>query len=102
MDITNSAQRWPGYPVIGKVNGEEITLTEFNNTQQVLYSNSGADIYNQRSYLWELFRGKIHRKDRIRCLWLGVGDVELEDLQTVTILALRSSVSSFKTRRQVK
>ena len=82
MDITNSAQRGGrATPVIGKVNGEEITLTEFNNTQQVLYSNSGADIYNQRSYLWNYFVEKSIVKTESDALGLGVGDVELEDLQ---------------------
>ena len=82
MDITNSAQRGGrATPVLGKVNGEEITLTEFNNTQQVLYSNSGADIYNQRSYLWNYFVEKSILKSESNALGLGVGDVELEDLQ---------------------
>ena len=63
------------------MNGEEITLTEFNNTQQVLYSNSGADIYNQRSYLWNYFVEKSIVKTESDALGLGVGDVELEDLQ---------------------
>lgn len=67
--------------IIGKVNGERIDYRVFADTENVLYGNSGQDVFSRRESLWNFFVDKIIVQDLADKLGLGVGKAELNEIQ---------------------
>lgn len=65
---------------LGKVNGEEISLQEFNKVEQLVLSGSN-DIYAQRSSLWDFFVEDKILKQYASKMGLGIPVEELKSLQ---------------------
>lgn len=66
---------------LGKVNGEKIDYNAFARTEDLLYSNSTADVYARRNQLWNYFVEDILIRGEAEKLGLGVSKKELLDLQ---------------------
>ena len=67
--------------IIGEVAGEEIDYNEFSRVENILYGNSGEDVFARRDYLWDYFiEEKIVNKEADK-LGIGVSKDELIDLQ---------------------
>ncbi len=83
MDMTSSGGGRSGTTfTLGSVDGEDIDYTEFQNTQNVLYSGvTGSNIYDQRSFLWDYFVEKAIIEEEAKKNGLAIGDAELQDLQ---------------------
>jgi len=82
MDMLSSGA--PGQSsqfVLGKVNGEPIDWKVFSDTENRLYSNSGADVLGRREQLWNYFVDRMIVSEMSRDLGLGVGKAELQELQ---------------------
>jgi peptidyl-prolyl cis-trans isomerase D len=65
---------------MGKVAGQKIEYTEFQKTEQALYSGSG-DVYARRSSLWTYLVEKAIITKEAEALGLGVSDDEMAELQ---------------------
>lgn len=72
---------------LGKVNGQRIDWQVFSNTENRLYGNSGADVYQRKQQLWNYFVEKILIDEMAEDLGLGVGKEELVDLEFGTNLS---------------
>ncbi|MFN7116840.1 MAG: peptidylprolyl isomerase [Saprospiraceae bacterium] len=66
---------------LGKVDGEKIDWNDFARTEDLLYSNSTADVYARRNQLWNYFVEDIIVRNEAEALGLGVSKTELLDLQ---------------------
>lgn len=67
--------------VMGKVNGEKIDWRNFSRMEDVMYSNSSADPYDRRAYLWNYFIEQTLINKEAEKLGLGVSVTELKGLQ---------------------
>jgi peptidyl-prolyl cis-trans isomerase D len=65
---------------IGKVNGEDISLQEFNRVENLVLSGSN-DVYAQRNDLWNFFVENTILEQRTSKMGLGVPTEELDMLQ---------------------
>lgn len=65
---------------IGKVNGEEISLQEFNRVENIVLSGSN-DVFAQRNDLWNFFVENTILEQRTSKMGLGVPPEELDMLQ---------------------
>lgn len=65
---------------IGKVNGEDISLQEFNRVENLVLSGSN-DVYAQRNDLWNFFVENTILEQRTSKMGLGVPSEELDMLQ---------------------
>jgi peptidyl-prolyl cis-trans isomerase D len=82
MDMLSSGGPGGGNDTsLGKVNGERIDMQLFMETENVLYANSGQDVYVRRESLWNYFVDKIIVHEMADDLGLGVGKAELQELQ---------------------
>jgi len=67
--------------IAGTIEGEKVDWGEFNRAENILYSNSGGDVFARRAGLWNYFvEDKLVRKEA-EAMGLGVGKQELLDLQ---------------------
>lgn len=67
---------------IGEVNGKKINIQEFNEAENVLYRNSGANsTYSNKANLWNYFKNKALVETIADELGIAVGTEELLDLQ---------------------
>ncbi len=66
---------------LGKVDGEKIDWNDFARTEDLLYSNSQAEVYARRTQLWNYFVEDIIIRNEAEALGLGVSKTELLDLQ---------------------
>jgi peptidyl-prolyl cis-trans isomerase D len=66
---------------LGSVNGEKINWNDFARTEELLYSNSQADVYVRRNQLWNYYVENILVSQEAEKLGLGVSKPELLDLQ---------------------
>lgn len=67
--------------VVGEFNGEKLDWNQFSRTEQLLYGNSGGDVYSRRNALWNYFVEETLVKEEAEALGLGVSKDELMDLQ---------------------
>lgn len=82
MDMLSSGGPGGGNDTsLGKVNGERIDMQLFMETENVLYANSGQDVFVRRESLWNYFVDKIIVHEMAEDLGLGVGKAELQELQ---------------------
>jgi len=67
--------------IAGTIEGEKVDWGEFNRAENILYANSGGDVFARRASLWDYFvEDKLVRKEA-EAMGLGVGKQELLDLQ---------------------
>ena len=67
--------------IAGTIDGEKVDWGEFNRAENILYANSGGDVFARRAGLWNYFvEDKVVRKEA-EAMGLGVGKQELLDLQ---------------------
>ena len=66
---------------VGNVAGEKVDWNDFNRTEQILYGNSGGDIYSRRASLWNYYVEDALVRKEAEKLGLGVSTKELMDLQ---------------------
>ncbi|MEQ8702609.1 MAG: peptidylprolyl isomerase [Phaeodactylibacter sp.] len=83
MDMTSGQQSVFGssQTIVGDIEGKKLDWNQFYRTEQVLYGNSGGDLYSQRSQLWNYFVEEALVKEEAEALGLGVSKTELLDLQ---------------------
>ena len=83
MDMSSNSSRMSAKDqfTLGTVNGQTLDYREFQNLENVLYSNGSGDIYGQRNYLWNYVKNKAIANGEAEVLGLGVGIPELTELQ---------------------
>ncbi len=83
MDMTAGQQSLFGGSqfTVGKVEGEKIDWNRFNRVDQVIYGNSGAEVYSRRENLWNFFVEEILISNEAEGNGLGIGKTELLELQ---------------------
>lgn len=83
MDMTSGQQSVFGssQTIVGDIEGKKLDWNQFYRTEQVLYGNSGGDLYSQRSQLWNYFVEEALVQEEAEALGLGVSKTELLDLQ---------------------
>ena len=83
MDMTSGQQSVFGssQTIVGDIEGNKLDWNQFYRTEQVLYGNSGGDLYSRRSQLWNYFVEEALVQDEADELGLGVSRTELLDLQ---------------------
>jgi peptidyl-prolyl cis-trans isomerase D len=83
MDMTSGQQSIFGssQTTIGEFGGTDLDWNKFNRVEQVLYGNSGGDVYARRNQLWNYFVEEALVKEEAENLGLGVSVTELKDLQ---------------------
>ena len=69
-----------GQPDLGKVNGEEISIQDFNRVENLVLSG-GGDVYAQRNSLWDFFVEDKILKQYANEMGLNVSVEELKSLQ---------------------
>lgn len=67
---------------LGKVNGEKIDYREFQETERILYGNSGSDnVYANKTTLWNYFKNKTISETIAEEIGMGVSTEELLELE---------------------
>ena len=72
---------------IGKIDGENVDWNQFYNVEQMLYGNSGGDVFARRTALWNYFVEEKLVREQAEELGLGVSKDELIELQFGTNLS---------------
>ena len=82
MDIITNAERSAAGDIntLGRVNGQEIKRSEFDNYEKLIYSNSQGNTYQVRQQIWNHFVEDAIVAQEAEALGLGVGKEELVDL----------------------
>ncbi len=70
--------------IAGTIEGEKVDWGEFNRAENILYANSGGDVFGRRASLWNYFVEDKLVKKEAKAMGLGVGREELLDLQFST------------------
>lgn len=83
MDMTAGQQSLFGGSqfTVGNVEGEKLDWNKFSQVDQVIYGNSGAEVYSRRENLWNFFVEDILISRESESNGLGIGKPELLDLQ---------------------
>lgn len=83
MDMTSGQQSVFGssQTTMADIEGKRLDWNQFNRTEQVLYGNSGGEIFARRNQLWNYFVEEALVKEEAEALGLGVSSTELMDLQ---------------------
>ncbi|MCB0586903.1 MAG: peptidyl-prolyl cis-trans isomerase, partial [Phaeodactylibacter sp.] len=83
MDMTSGKQSVFGSSqfTIGEIDGEKVDWNQFNRVEQVLYGNSGGEVFSRRKQLWDYFVEEAIVKEEADALGLDVSRQELMDLQ---------------------
>jgi len=83
MDMFSGQQSvfGPDMTTMGEVEGTKVNINEFTRAEQLLYNNSGAEIFSRRDYLWNYFVEKAIIDQEAEALGIGVSRDELMDLQ---------------------
>jgi peptidyl-prolyl cis-trans isomerase D len=81
--MTNSSRYNSGNTrTLGKVNGVDIDVMEFNDAEEVLYGNSNSENrYSNKANLWNYFKNKALAESIAEEIGVGVSKEELLDLQ---------------------
>lgn len=82
MDVITNAERSAAGDIntLGRVNGQEIKRSEFDNYEKLIYSNSQGNTYQVRQQIWNHFVEDAIVAQEAEALGLGVGKEELVDL----------------------
>ena len=90
MDM-NSASRGPGngmsQMIVGKVNGEKIRRTEFENVLASRYNGGTAPVYQNRNSLWTWFVEDELLRAEGENLGIGISEAEIDELEFGTNLS---------------
>ena len=70
-----------GQTTVGTFNGEKLDWNQFYRTEQLLYGNSGGEVYSRRNALWNYFIEETLVKEEAEAIGLGVSKEELIALQ---------------------
>lgn len=83
MDMTSGQQSVFGssQTILGDIEGKKLDWNQFYRAEQVLYGNSGGDLYSRRNQLWNYFVEEALVQEEAENLGLGVSKTELLDLQ---------------------
>ena len=83
MDMTSGQQSVFGSSqfTVGEIDGQKLDWNQFNRVEQVLYGNSGGEVFSRRKQLWDYFVEEAIVQDEAEALGLGVSKSELIDLQ---------------------
>ncbi len=83
MDMTSGQQSVFGSTqfTVGEIDGQKLDWNQFNRVEQVLYGNSGGEVFSRRKQLWDYFVEEAILKEEAEALGLGVSKAELLDLQ---------------------
>lgn len=83
MDMTSGQQSVFGssQTILADIEGKKLDWNKFYRTEQLLYGNSGGDVYSRRSQLWNYFVEEALVQEEAEALGLGVSKEELLDLQ---------------------
>ncbi len=83
MDMTSGQQSAFGSSqfTVGEVEGQKVDWNQFNRVEQLLYGNSGGDVFSRRQQLWNYFVEEAIVQEEAEALGLGVSKTELMDLQ---------------------
>ncbi|MCB0559035.1 MAG: peptidylprolyl isomerase [Lewinellaceae bacterium] len=83
MDMTSGQQSVFGSSqlTVGEIDGQKLDWNQFNRVEQVLYGNSGGEVFSRRKQLWDYFVEEAIVQDEAKALGLGVSKSELMDLQ---------------------
>lgn len=66
---------------VGTFNGEKLDWNRFARTEQLLYGNSGGEVYSRRNALWNYFIEETLVQEESEALGLGVSEEEMNTLQ---------------------
>ena len=84
MDMTTAGEMGGGggqTMTIGNIAGEDVDWRDFQTAEDILYSGSGADLYERRDFLWEFFVERALMEEMSEKMGLGVSETEMEELQ---------------------
>ncbi|MCB0549610.1 MAG: peptidylprolyl isomerase [Phaeodactylibacter sp.] len=83
MDMTSGQQSVFGSSqfTVGEIDGQKLDWNQFNRVEQVLYGNSGGEVFSRRKQLWDYFVEEAVVQEEAEALGLGVSKAELLDLQ---------------------
>lgn len=84
MDMTSSSNLGggiAGQTTLGEVDGIKLDRQRFERAYNLVYANSGGNIYNQRAQLWNYFLEEALVKDEADNLGLSVSNTELASLE---------------------
>lgn len=83
MDMTSGQQSVFGSSqfIVGNIDGEKLDWNQFMRTEEILYGNSGTDVFSRRNQLWNYFVEETLVKNEAQKLGLGISKTELLDLQ---------------------
>lgn len=81
MDMSSNQELRNSEFNVAKINGKKISVQEFRNTENILYSGTSGDSYAQKDYLYSYFVEKTLVEGEAEKLGLNVGKDELIDLQ---------------------
>ncbi|MCO6490330.1 MAG: peptidylprolyl isomerase [Phaeodactylibacter sp.] len=83
MDMTSGQQSVFGSSQlsVGEVDGQKLDWNQFNRVEQVLYGNSGGEVFSRRKQLWDYFVEEAIVQEEADALGLQVSKTELMDLQ---------------------
>ncbi|MCB0555031.1 MAG: peptidylprolyl isomerase [Phaeodactylibacter sp.] len=83
MDMTSGQQSVFGSSqfTLGSIDGKKLDWNQFNRVEQVLYGNSGGEVFSRRQSLWNYFVEEAIVQEEADALGLGVSKTELLDLE---------------------
>lgn len=83
MDMTSGQQSLFGSSqfTLGSIDGKKVDWNQFNRVEQILYGESGGEVYSRRQTLWNYFVEEAIVQEEAEALGLGVSKAELLDLQ---------------------
>lgn len=83
MDMTSGQQSVFGSSqfTVGEIEGQKLDWNQFNRVEQILYGNSGGDVFSRREQLWNYFVEEAIMQEEAEALGLGVSKAELLELQ---------------------
>ncbi len=83
MDMVSGQQSvfGSGRTRLADIDGRKVDVNEFNRVDQILYGNSGADVYARRDYLFNFYVEETLLQEEAEEIGLGVSKEELVDLQ---------------------
>ena len=83
MDMTSGQQSVFGSSqfTVGEIDGQKLDWNQFNRVEQVLYGNSGGEVFSRRKQLWDYFVEEAIVQEEAEALGLEVSKTELIDLE---------------------
>jgi len=83
MDMTSGQQSIFGSQqfIVGKIDGKKLEWNQFYRIENLMYGNSGTEVYSRRDYLWNYFVEEAIVSEQADAMGLGVSRTELLDLE---------------------